>query len=176
MSSRGNFDRVRHIIATQGVAVLHDEVAGVGHAYTVGLAAREGHPELIMRGLAPGATMAAASLLNELAYRVRDGVQRFEEPCVVRGLADGLDMLLSGVPDSRLLRTANEMYRVPGRPPVSALELHVPVPGGGWLWEVDDRFVPLGGIPDVAALPVVEALWHDPEHEHCCFDGGCGAH
>jgi hypothetical protein len=88
---------------------------GPSYIYTVGLSGF-GHPELILFATAPA---VAAKVLNDLGELVRLG----------RGLAPGErvrlrcgDVHLLTFPESAdWLFAANDLYRAPGGPPVSAL-------------------------------------------------------
>ena len=102
----------RHGWALQAVPGYED---GPPYVHTVGLAGF-GHPELILFATAPA---IAATVLNDLGELVRLG----------RGLAPGErirlrsgDVHLLTFPESAdWLFAANDLYRLPGGPPVPAL-------------------------------------------------------
>jgi hypothetical protein len=104
-------------------AVLGDEEAGPPFVYTVGLSGFE-HPELILFATSQA---TAATVLNDLGELIRAGHTLAAGELVVP-LCSG-DVRLLAFPESELwLFAANDLYRVPGGPPVPAL-LVVPEDG-----------------------------------------------
>jgi hypothetical protein len=102
--------------------------------YTVGLTRYDGHPELIITGVAQVETGHPLNLLGE---RIRSG-ERFVHGDTVRGIAADRPVRLITV-DARAsteyLLHANALYRCPGRPPVPALQVVWPDCGGRYPWD-----------------------------------------
>jgi hypothetical protein len=109
------------------------ELADFG--YTVGLSRYRGHPELIITGIPQ---METVYPLNLMGQRVRAG-ERFAAGDLVDGLfacGCGVALVLVDSRESvRHLVAANQLYRNPGAPPVRALQLVWPDPGGRFPWE-----------------------------------------
>jgi len=108
---------------------------GVEFGYTVGLTRYDGHPELIITGVAQ---METGHPLNRLGERVRTG-ERFAHGATVHGIADDRPVRLIAVEpraSAEYLLHANELYRCPGRPPVPALQVVWPDCGGGYPWDL----------------------------------------
>lgn len=109
----------RHGWALQ--AVLGDE-EGPPFVYTVGLSGF-GHPELILFATSQA---TAAAVLNDLGELVRAGHELAAGDTVPLG-SGTVHLLVFPESDGWLL-AANDLYRLPGRPPVPAL-LVVPEDG-----------------------------------------------
>lgn len=159
------FAQVRNDIARHGVNITWVE-AGDGEpcfAYTVGLAGRD-HPELIVFGLNPDDSQW---VLNNLAFRVRDGVQRFETAQLITGLAknDIPIQLLAVVDSSTHLTMSNAMYRRPGKAPVTAMQVVSPDFDSRWPWDEHNTVAHtplLGPVPPQDGLSTVALAPHQP--------------
>lgn len=138
---RSNIDRYGVHLAAVG--------AGEGEpsfTYTVGLQ-RYDHPELI---LFRGRPQVAGYVLNRLAFRIRDGAQRFEQPVVIRNFSDERAARLHPVEDSsHHLTVANRMYRAAGRAPVPALQILIQGTDLDWPWTPGSR---QAGDPNLAPV------------------------
>jgi hypothetical protein len=132
--------------------------------YTVGLGSIE-HPELIFVG---GTQDEAQWILNNLAFRARDGVQRFDGPLEIPQFSEGFPLRLTPVADSSThLTMANAMYRGAGRAPIPALQAMVPDATRRWPWEPGSALAATPLLADshfdyTAPLPTVELAKHDP--------------
>ena len=158
------FALARQNITAHGV---HINWVGAGggepsFAYTVGLAGRD-HPELIVFGAGPNDSQW---ILNNFAFRVRDGVQRFDVPQVIEDFNDGYAAQLIEVPDSsKHLTLANRMYRKGGAPPIRALQVVFPDKDHLWPWEEGSGFAntPVLGSPlQKQDAPTTVLLPHEP--------------
>jgi hypothetical protein len=153
---------VRNNINEHGVHLQWIPDGEPSFAYTVGLAPQE-HPELIIFNVQP---QMVESLLNNFAFRVRDGVQTFTAGTLVDGLIDNYSFYLMPVKDSsEHLTVSNRFYRIPGRAPIDALQVVQPGLNRLWPWE-EGCDIPqplLGDAPqDMRSLPHVALLPHEP--------------
>ena len=149
------FTAVRNNIAQFGLHIQWIVDAQPPFSYTVGMGGRS-EPEFIIFN-ANGDL--ASLILHNLAGRVIDGVQRFAAGTLVDGLLNGFSLYLMQVDDSNEhLTVANRFYRMPGRPPLAALQVVQPGLNGVWPWEADcDIPQPLLGTQpaDIGAVPHV---------------------
>lgn len=107
---------------------------GLEFGYTVGLTRYDGHPELIILGVAQRETGHPLNLLGE---RVRAG-ERFAHGDTVHGIAADRPVRLVAVDppaSAEYLIHANALYRCAGRPPVPALQVAWPDCGGRFPWD-----------------------------------------
>lgn len=167
MSKASIFQLARTNIAVHGVHLMW---IGAGErepcfGYTVGLNAFD-HPELIVFG--PG-QHDAAYILNNFAFRVRDEVQRFDDPQVIQDFGTGYPAALLPVENSsRHLTVSNQMYRGAGKPPVAALQVYFPDADHRWPWIDGSTYATMPRLqPDdfdyAAELPVAELVAHEPK-------------
>lgn len=156
------FNIVRNNIHEHGVHLQWIPDGDPSFAYTVGLAPRD-HPEVIIFNVQAN---MASWFLNNIAFRVRDEVQTFSAGTLIDGLVPEFSFYLMPVADStKHLTVANRFYRVPGRPPIDALQLVQPGLNGLWPWEEGcDIRQPLLGPPpnDLTATPHVPLVPHEP--------------
>jgi hypothetical protein len=157
-----HFAAVRNNVAEFGVHIQWIFDTEPSFAYTVGMAGNN-NPEFIVFNVTQE---MAAWLLNNLALRVRDGVQDFEPDTLVDGLLTGFSLYLMPVEDSsEHLTLSNRFYRVPGRNPVRAVQVVQPGVNGLWPWEpgCDIPQPLLGAQPaDISAVRHVHLVPHDP--------------
>lgn len=143
---------------------------GPSFAYTVGLAALE-HPELLV---VMESQETAYALLNDLAFRVRDGRLRLDRPAVFAADATGrYDAVAAPVPPAvaaEHVAVADTVARAQGWPaPVAVAQVHLMDGDRHWPWETTERYGPpvpgsvLSPVPDVAALPRLEAAPYERE-------------
>lgn len=142
---------------------IHGTESEPPFAYTVGLT-RLGHPELITFGMSG---QDSAWVLNNLAFRVRDGVQRFDTPQCIFEFSNGFSAQLIAVEDSsEHLTLANRMFRPAEDSPISALQVVFPDSQHRWPWEPESSFShhPLLGAAPSAMAPtaLLDLLPHDP--------------
>lgn len=156
------FTTVRNNIAQYGVHIQWIFDSEPSFAYTVGMAGKN-KPEFIVFNVTDE---LAQAVLNNLAFRVRDGVQEFEADTVVDGLLSEFPLYLMQVDDSNEhLTVSNRFYRVPGRDPIRALQVVQPGLNGLWPWEPGCNITQplLGAQPaDISAVRHVELVPHDP--------------
>lgn len=124
--------KMRDSIAAHGVALWYVFDAEPPFAYTVGMRAFDA-PEMVVFSVTQ---QVAKWTLNNFAFRVRDGVQRFEAGQLVDGVLTDFPVYLLDVTDSSdHLTLSNQMYRTAGGSPVPALQVVVPDLSGRWPWE-----------------------------------------
>lgn len=104
---------------------------GLPFAYTIGLTRYHGHPELLVSGLDQ---FDAASVLNDLGARVRDGL-RLEPGQVLDDEGTEHRSLVLRVSNPDRLVYAQEIYRAPGSAPVPALQVVWSDHDGAWPWQ-----------------------------------------
>lgn len=112
--------RIREEIAIRGVAVVEGSLSVGGRDwlthYTVGLTRLEGHPEIIVVG---ECCECAERILRGAADAVRDGARLGPG----WGLTiDGWVHVLIEVEQTEQLVAVQDLYRLPGRAPVPALQ------------------------------------------------------
>ncbi|WP_447643932.1 DUF4262 domain-containing protein [Nocardioides zeae] len=143
---------------------------GPSFAYTVGLAALE-HPELLV---VMESQETAYALLNDLAFRVRDGRLRLDRPAVFAADATGrYDAAAAPVPPAvaaEHVTVADTVARAQGWPaPVAVVQVHLMDGDRRWPWETTERYGPpvpgsvLSPVPDVATLPRLEVAPYERE-------------
>lgn len=151
-----------HGVYIQWVAAGDDEPC---FAYTAGLT-KFNHPELITFGWNADNSQV---ILNMLSFRVRDGVQRFDEPCAIADFGNGFPVRLLPVENSSThLTVANHMYRGAGRGPIPALQVVCPDPQRRWPWTDGSDYAAHPQLwPDdfdvEADLPIRDLIPHEPE-------------
>lgn len=157
----------RSVIVVHGVYIQWI-AAGDGEpcfAYTAGLAAFDDHPELITFGWNPDNSQI---ILNMIAFRVRDGIERFDNPCDIVDFGNGFPVRLLPVEDSSThLTLSNQMYRGAGKGPIPALQVVCPDPQRRWPWTEGSDYAAYPRLwPNEfdasAALPIVDLIPHEP--------------
>ena len=125
--------QLRRRIAVDGVAIVGGRIRLAGSRftthYTVGLTRHEGHPELIV---VDHCCDCAETLLASVARLVRDGV-RLGAGWGVQ--VQGFPFLAIDVDDACALPWAQRVYRMPGQPPIPALQLVATDEDGDFPWE-----------------------------------------
>lgn len=163
----GFIDHIRAQVRSHGVFLVHvhEDEEGPGWTYTVGLHAL-GHPEIVLFG--PDQESAKV-MLNDLAFRVVDGVERFDEPVVVEGfLGSPYEVALVPLPADRVGDDLGMAVGVAGGD-VAAVQLVVTGRDHRWPWEYEtfgdqgSSAVVAGPVPDVGSLP--RRGWVEHVHE-----------
>ncbi|MFC4148051.1 DUF4262 domain-containing protein [Micromonospora mangrovi] len=139
MTSMENFMRRQSEIIDRvgwSVTFVHAADDEPGHAvpfaYTVGLTAHD-HPELLIAGLDPATSQA---LLNDLAGRVYDKVERFGHGQRINDLIAGYDaVIVDGDADDPLYPGA--AYGRYGHQRVRVQQIVWPDPRGCFPWDAD---------------------------------------
>lgn len=160
-------DDIRAQVRAHGVFLIHvpEDEDGPGWTYTVGLHDLA-HPEIVLFG---GAQDPSSVMLNDLAFRVLDGVERFDEPVVLEGFLGGeYAVALLPLPAGQVEEHLGIAIGVADSD-VTAVQLVVSGRDHRWPWEYEEvgdqgsSPVVVGPVPDIAAVP--RRPWVEHVHE-----------
>ncbi|GAB3078914.1 DUF4262 domain-containing protein [Nocardioides zeae] len=160
-------DHVRAQVRSHGVFLIHvhEDEDGPGWTYTVGLHAL-GHPEIVLFG--PDQE-SAKLMLNDLAFRVVDGVERFDEPVVIEGyIGSPYEVAVLPFPAEQHDDHLGIAMGVAGEE-LTAVQLVVTGRDHRWPWEYEtfgdqgSSAVVAGPVPDIASL--ARRPWTEHVHE-----------